>query len=46
MANATPPPQWLSRDAAAMTARVLALPTRADADKTFNENVIVEYYSR
>jgi small subunit ribosomal protein S4 len=46
MANAAPPPPWLSRDATAMTARVLAMPTRADGDKTFNENVIVEYYSR
>lgn len=40
------PPQWLALDPAAMTGRVLALPTRADGDRTFNENVIVEYYSR
>lgn len=40
------PPAWLSLDPATMSGRVLALPTRADGDKTFNENVIVEYYSR
>jgi small subunit ribosomal protein S4 len=44
--NAGAPPQWLSRDAAAMTGRVLDMPARADGDKTFNENAIVEYYSR
>ncbi|MFN8559609.1 MAG: 30S ribosomal protein S4 [Dehalococcoidia bacterium] len=46
MRNAPTPPPWLSLDPAAMAGRVLALPTRADGDKTFNENVIVEYYSR
>lgn len=40
------PPQWLSVDPAAMTGRVLAMPARADGDRTFNENVIVEFYSR
>jgi small subunit ribosomal protein S4 len=44
--NAPQPPPWLALDLAAMTGRVLSLPTRADGDKTFNENVIVEYYSR
>ena len=39
-------PAWLALDPAAMTGRVLALPTRADGDKTFNEGAIVEYYSR
>lgn len=46
MRNAGPPPQWLSRDVAAMSGRVLALPGRVDGDRTFNENAIVEYYSR
>lgn len=46
MRNRGPAPQWLTRDDAAMTGRVLALPTRQDGDKTFNENVIVEFYSR
>jgi small subunit ribosomal protein S4 len=44
--NRGQPPQWLTRDDAAMTGRVLSLPTRQDGDKTFNENVIVEFYSR
>jgi small subunit ribosomal protein S4 len=39
-------PQWLTRDDAAMTGRVIALPVRSDGDRTFNENVIVEFYSR
>jgi small subunit ribosomal protein S4 len=46
MRNRGPAPQWLTRDDAAMTGRVLALPTRQDGDKTFNESVIVEFYSR
>lgn len=46
MRNAAAPPAWLSRDLAAMTGRVLDMPARADGDKTFNENAIVEYYSR
>jgi small subunit ribosomal protein S4 len=40
------PPQWLSVDAAAMTGRVLSMPARTDGDRTFNESVIVEFYSR
>jgi small subunit ribosomal protein S4 len=40
------PPQWLAVDPAAMSGRILSLPTRADGERTFNENVIVEYYSR
>lgn len=39
-------PRWLSLDREAMTGRVIALPERADADRTFDESVIVEYYSR
>lgn len=46
MRNRGQPPQWLTRDEAAMSGRVIALPTRMDGDKTFNENVIVEFYSR
>jgi len=46
ISNAMQPPQWLSRDAAAMTGRVLNMPVRMDGDKTFKENVIVEFYSR
>lgn len=39
-------PRWLALDRDAMTGRVVGLPERADADRTFNEAVIVEYYSR
>jgi small subunit ribosomal protein S4 len=39
-------PEWLSRDDASMSARVLSLPERTDIDVTINEQLIVEYYSR
>lgn len=39
-------PRWLALDREAMTGRVVGLPERADADRTFDEAVIVEYYSR
>ena len=39
-------PSWLAMDANAMTGRVLAVPNRDEIDHRFNENVIVEYYSR
>lgn len=39
-------PEWLSRDDEAMVGRVMALPERKDIDVTFNEQLIVEYYSR
>jgi small subunit ribosomal protein S4 len=39
-------PEWLSRDDVAMTGRVLSLPERKDLDVTFDEQLIVEYYSR
>jgi small subunit ribosomal protein S4 len=41
------PPSWLSVDAAAMTARVAAEPIIAHGEShLFNENVVIEYYSR
>lgn len=41
------PPSWLTLDAAGMTGRVNALPTVAQGEThLFNENVIIEYYSR
>jgi len=46
MRNRGQAPQWLTRDDGAMTGRVLQLPVRSDGDKTFNESVIVEFYSR
>ena len=39
-------PEWLSRDDEAMVGRVMAMPDRQDIDVTFNEHLIVEYYSR
>jgi small subunit ribosomal protein S4 len=39
-------PQWLSLDAAGMSGRVLARPTREDIDIPVNEQLIVEFYSR
>lgn len=39
-------PEWLSRDDASMSARVLSLPERTDIDISINEQLIVEYYSR
>jgi small subunit ribosomal protein S4 len=39
-------PQWLSRDDAAMTGHVLALPEREDIDVALDEQLIVEFYSR
>jgi small subunit ribosomal protein S4 len=40
------PPDWLSLDPEAMEARVLALPSREMLQVPFNEQLIVEYYSR
>ena len=39
-------PEWLSFDAASLTATVNALPERKDIDLTIEEHLIVEYYSR
>ncbi len=39
-------PHWLDLDRQTLTGRVVALPERGDGDTTFDENVIVEYYSR
>jgi len=38
-------PGWLSMDSKAMTARVLAAPSRDDVEAPLNEQLIVEYYS-
>ncbi|MGI8925894.1 MAG: 30S ribosomal protein S4 [Tepidiformaceae bacterium] len=41
------PPSWLMLDAAAMTGRVTGIPAVAHGEThLFNENVIIEYYSR
>lgn len=39
-------PSWLSLDKEALVGRVIAVPTRIEADQTFDESVIIEYYSR
>ncbi len=46
MAASTATPGWLQLDREGMLGRVTAVPSRADADRTFDESVIVEYYSR
>ena len=39
-------PKWLSVDKAAFAAKVVALPARDDIDFEFNEQLIVELYSK
>ncbi len=39
-------PKWLEVNAAEMTAKVLTLPAREDVDFDFNEQLIVELYSK
>ena len=39
-------PKWLDKDAANLTAKVVALPAREDIDFEFNEQLIVELYSK
>ena len=39
-------PSWLSLDKQDFTAQVLTLPTRQEIDAKFNEQAIVDYYSR
>jgi small subunit ribosomal protein S4 len=41
-----PVPDWMIRDDEAMMGRVMALPERKDIDVSFDEQLIVEYYSR
>ncbi|HEY7294400.1 MAG TPA: 30S ribosomal protein S4 [Dehalococcoidia bacterium] len=46
MAQSTATPSWLTLERDQMIGRVTGVPARADADRTFDESVIVEYYSR
>jgi small subunit ribosomal protein S4 len=39
-------PEWLQRDDANLSARVVGAPSREQIDATVNEQLIVEYYSR
>ena len=39
-------PKWIEKDVANLTAKVVALPAREDIDFEFNEQLIVELYSK
>jgi small subunit ribosomal protein S4 len=39
-------PIWLDRDSKNLTAKVTQAPERGDIDANFNEQLIVEFYSR
>ncbi len=39
-------PEWLSLDPAKLSGSVLALPRRDQMPPEFNEQLVVEYYSR
>jgi small subunit ribosomal protein S4 len=39
-------PSWLSLDKAAMAGRVLSIPSRADLELPFDEQMVVEFYQR
>ena len=46
IAESRPVPHWLERDLSGLKGRIAQLPTRQDVDANFNEQLIVEYYSR
>jgi small subunit ribosomal protein S4 len=39
-------PEWMRASHADLSAEILALPRREDAEQGINEQLIVEYYSR
>ncbi|HEV7473559.1 MAG TPA: 30S ribosomal protein S4, partial [Pyrinomonadaceae bacterium] len=39
-------PAWISQDAGEMAARISGLPSREDIDRSINEQLIVELYSK
>ena len=39
-------PKWLEVDANAVSAKVVAIPQRDDVDFDFNEQLIIEFYSK
>ena len=39
-------PKWIEKDAANLTAKIVALPAREDIDFEFDEQLIVELYSK
>jgi small subunit ribosomal protein S4 len=46
IAESRPVPHWLDRDLDGLNGRIVQLPTRQDVDANFNEQLIIEYYSR
>ena len=44
--NLTTAPKWLEVNAEAMTAKVVAMPTKEDLDYEVNEQLVVELYSK
>ena len=39
-------PKWLEVNADAASAKVIAVPSREDVDFDFNEQLIIEFYSK
>ena len=39
-------PEWISAEEKAMEASITMIPTREQLDQTFNEHLVIEYYSR
>jgi len=39
-------PSWISQDGGEMSARISGLPAREDIDRSINEQLIVELYSK
>ena len=39
-------PSWISQDGAEMSVRISGMPTRDDIDRSINEQLIVELYSK
>jgi small subunit ribosomal protein S4 len=46
LAGERPAPEWLDRDLASLSGKMVRDPERTDIDMTINEQLIVEYYSR
>ncbi len=39
-------PEWISTDAKALTAKILMRPEREQLDQSFQESLVIEFYSR
>jgi ribosomal protein S4 len=44
--NTSQVPQWLVTDSRELSARIVSLPTREDAEPNIRAQLIVEYYNR